>query len=75
LPFVQFLPRPVQREYNRLLGTHIPKGTVQELALLSAQGLRALFPNARIAKVRVTFWPETLVAYFIDPRREQGNQK
>lgn len=69
LPFIQFLPRPVQREYNRLLGTHIPKGTVQELALLSARQLRALFPNAHIAKVRVTFWPETLVAYYIDPAR------
>jgi len=69
LPFIQFLPRPAQREYNRLLGTHIPKGKVQELALLSAHQLRALFPKGRIAKVRVTFWPETLVAYYIDPAR------
>jgi hypothetical protein len=69
LPFIQFLPRPLQREYNRLFGTHIPKGTVQELGLLSARQLRALFPAARIAKVRVTFWPETLVAYSIDPGR------
>jgi hypothetical protein len=59
--------RPVQRAYNRLFGTHIPKGAVQELALLSARQLRALFPTSRIAKVRVTFWPETLVAYHIDP--------
>ncbi len=69
LPLVQFLPRAVQREYNRLLGTHIPKGTVQELALLSARQLRGLFPTSRVAKVRVTFWPETLVAYFVDPGR------
>jgi hypothetical protein len=69
LPFIQFLPRFAQREYNRLLGTHIAKGTVQELALLSARRLRALFPNAHIAKVCVTFWPETLVAYYIDPAR------
>jgi hypothetical protein len=70
LPFIQFLPQAAQREYNRLLGTHIPKGTVQELALLSARQLRALFPNAHIAKVRVTFWPETLVAYYLDPARK-----
>jgi hypothetical protein len=70
LPFIQFLPRAAQREYNRLLGTHISKGTVQELALLSARQLRALFPKAHIAKVRVTFWPETLVAYYIDPARD-----
>ncbi len=69
LPLIQFMPRPVRREYNRFLGTHIPKGTVQELALLSARRLHGLFPSSRIARVRVTFWPETLVAYFVDPER------
>lgn len=74
LPFFQFLPRPVQMEYNRLLGTHIPKGTVQELGLLSARRLKQLFPTSRIAGVRVTFWPETLVAYYIDPERAVGGE-
>ena len=69
LPFIQFLPRPLQREYNRLLGTHIPNGTVQELELVSARRLRHLFPGSRVIKVRVTFWPETLVAYHVDPGR------
>ncbi len=69
LPFIQFMPRPMRREYNRLLGTHIPKGMVQELGLLGARQLRALFPTSRIARVRVTFWPETLVAYRVDPAR------
>ena len=69
LPFIQFLPRRAQREYNRLLGTHIRKGQVQELALLSARQLRRLFPSSSLAKVRVTFWPETLVVYHIDPER------
>ena len=72
LPLIQFLPRPVQREYNRLLGTHIPKGNVQELALLSARQLARLFPTSRVARVRVTFWPETLVAYYVDPARAAG---
>lgn len=71
LPFFQFLPRPVQMQYNRLLGTHIPKGKVLELGLLSARQLRRLFPPARIAKMRITFWPETLVAYHIHPAREK----
>jgi len=70
LPFLQFLPRPLQREYNRLLGTHIPKGELQELALLSACRLQRLFPTSRIAKVRVTFWPETLAAYYVDRSRQ-----
>ncbi len=69
LPFFQFLPRTLQMYYNRLLGTHIAKGTVQELGLLSARRLKQLFPTSRIAGVRVTVWPETLVAYRIDPGR------
>lgn len=69
LPLIQFLPRPLVREYNRALGTHIPKGSVQELGLLSARGLQRLFPAGKIAKVRVTFWPETLVAYYTHPLR------
>lgn len=75
LPFIQFVPRSVQRGYNRVLGTHIPKGAVQELALLSARRLRRLFPTGRIVKVRVTFWPETLVAYHVDPERKTRRQK
>jgi len=69
LPFFQFLPYPVQMKYNRLLGTHIPKGTVQKLGLLSARQLRRLFPASQITGVRVTFWPETLVAYYLHPER------
>ncbi len=69
LPFIQFMPQWAQREYNRLLGTHIAKGAVQELALLSARRLQRLFPASRIVKVRVTFWPETLVACYVDPGR------
>ena len=69
LPFIQFLSRPLQREYNRLLGTHIPKGQVQDLALLSTSQLQRLFPTSRVAGVRVTLWPETLVAYYVDNSR------
>ncbi len=70
LPFIQFLPLVLQREYNRLLGGHIPKGKLANVALLSASRLQRLFPTSRIARVRVTFWSETLVAYFIDPGRK-----
>ncbi len=69
LPLFQFLPRPAQMVYNRMLGTHIPKGTVQELGLLSARQMQRLFPTGEIAKVRVTFWPETIVAYHLHPER------
>ncbi len=69
LPFIQFLPQEGQRWYNRWLGTAIPKGSVQDLALLSARRLRKLFPGSRVAGMRVTFWPETLVAFYMDPAR------
>lgn len=69
LPFIQFLPRSAQRTYNRVFGTAIPKGEVQDLALLSARKLQRLFPTSSIAKMRLTFWPETLVAYYVDPDR------
>ncbi len=71
LPFIQFLPRPLERQYNRLFGSHIPRGQVQDLGLLSARNLGRLFPTSEIRKVRVTFWPETLVAYHIDPARKR----
>jgi|GEM_PF-5882161 len=63
------MPENLQRRYNNLLGTHIPKGQTQELGLLSANGLSKLFPTSIIEKVRVTFWPETLVAYYLEPQR------
>ena len=69
LPFIQFLPPGLQRPYNRAFGTHIAKGRLEPLALLSARELQRLFPTSRIYKVRVTFWPETLVACSFDPTR------
>ena len=73
LPFIQFMPENLQRRYNSLLGTHIPKGRTQELGLLSACGLKRLFPTSHIKKVCVTFWPETLVAYYLDPERRSAS--
>jgi hypothetical protein len=72
LPFIQFFPATIERRYNALLGSHIPKGQIQELSLLSARKLRRLFPTSTIARVRVTFWPETLVAYHLDPARRSA---
>lgn len=71
LPFFQFLPRPLQMRYNRAFGSHIAKGTVQELGLLSTRQLKRLFPTGRVVGVRVTFWPETLVAYYIHAERNR----
>ncbi len=76
LPLIQFLPRTLQRTYDRLCGTAIPKGELQELALLSARRFQQLFPTSHIVKMCVTFWLETLVAYYIGPARRicQGTE-
>ena len=70
LPFFQFLPGGVQRIYSRISPNAALKGNLIDLALLSARDLRRFFPASEIAKMRVTFWPETLVAYHVDPARK-----
>ena len=70
LPFFQFLPATVRRIYSHLSPSAIPKGKLIDLELLSARELKQLFPTSEIVKMRVTFWPETLVAYFVDPARK-----
>jgi hypothetical protein len=69
LLLIQFLPRRLQRTYNGLFGT-VPKDQMREVALLSARRLQRLFPTSSIARMRVSFWPETLVAYYVDPGRD-----
>jgi len=75
LPLIQFMPEGAQRIYNRMFGTHIPRGEVQELALLSARKLQRLFPSGSIARLRVSFWPETLIAYYIDAERRNAQSR
>lgn len=60
LPFFQFLPRRTQRAIQLKFHTWPEYETI---SLLSARRLKALFPSSRIIKVRVTLWPETLIAY------------
>lgn len=72
LPFFQFLPLGVQRGYSRVSPNAALKGNLIDVALLSARDLRRLFPTGEIEKMRVTFWPETLVAYHIDPTRKRS---
>lgn len=58
LPLVQFLPPRAQQRLVRWLG----KVPYPELNLLSVRDLRRLFPESHIARCRVTFYTETLVA-------------
>ena len=63
LPFFQFLPRSGQRWLNRhfTLGWH-EKGQWEEIELLSARDLRALFPDAVIHRERMFGLTKSLMA-------------
>jgi hypothetical protein len=60
LPFIHFLPTKARLFIQRTLRTW-PEA--EPLTLLSATNLAALFPGSQIRQMRVTFYPETLVAY------------
>jgi hypothetical protein len=59
LPFVQLLPESTQRSLVKRLG----KTPYDHLHLLTKKQLRRLFPAGEVAGCRVTFYPETLLAY------------
>ena len=59
LPFVQLLPEATQRNLVRRLG----KMPYDHLHLLTMKQLRRLFPAGEVVGCRVTFYPETLIAY------------
>lgn len=59
LPFVQFLPEATQRSVVKRLG----KTPYAHLHLLTAKTLRRLFSAGEVISSRVTFYPETLIAY------------
>jgi ubiquinone/menaquinone biosynthesis C-methylase UbiE len=71
LPFFQFLPLGAKKVYSHFSPSAVLKGNLIDLALLSARDLRRLFPTSEIARMRVTFWPETLVAYHADQARKR----
>jgi hypothetical protein len=59
LPLIHFLPTQVRLAIQRRLHTWPEE---EPLNLLTASKLAALFPNSTILKVRVTFFPESLIA-------------
>lgn len=59
LPFIQFLPEETQRKLVSKLG----KTPYDHLRLLRKSDLRELFPTSEVMGCRVTFYPETLIAY------------
>jgi hypothetical protein len=60
LPFIHFLPTQARLFVQRKLRTW-PES--EPLTLLSARKLATLFPSSQIRKMRVSFYPETLIAY------------
>lgn len=65
LPLFQFFPRTLQRAIQLRFHTWPGSETIQ---LLSARRFAALFPGSTLLKLRVTFWPETLIVFRRDVR-------
>lgn len=63
IPLFQFLPQWLQDAYDRRFRPLHPGDMVN---LLSAGDMRRLFPGGQIVRQRVTFFPETLIAYHRD---------
>jgi SAM-dependent methyltransferase len=59
LPFVQFLPEKPQRTVVRAFG-NVP---YDNLRLLTKKEMRRLFAAGEVIASRVTFYPETIIAY------------
>ncbi|MDR3747997.1 MAG: methyltransferase domain-containing protein [Acidobacteriota bacterium] len=59
LPFVQLLPEATQQRLVRRMG----RMPYEHLHLLTKKELRRLFPTGEVIGCRVTFYPETLIAY------------
>ena len=59
LPLIQFLPQRWQRSLVRGLG----RTPYANLNLLTKQQLQRLLPGGGVIGCRVTFYPETLIAY------------
>lgn len=67
IPLFQFFPLALQERIRRRYRTW-PDG--EPINLLTASEFRRLLPGSRIVKTRVTFFPETLIAYGPVPRAE-----
>ncbi len=68
LPLVSWFPTPLRCRLTRLLcWNHVSRRYVtgirmDEVRLLARREMRTLFPGSLIVPVRVTFYPETLIA-------------
>jgi ubiquinone/menaquinone biosynthesis C-methylase UbiE len=67
MPLLSWLPAPLMHKvarlwaYNHVQQRYRSGGDYSDVRLLTARQLGRMFPDSRILKPRVTFWPETLV--------------
>jgi Methyltransferase domain len=69
LPLFQFLPRSAQERIRRRYRTW-PDG--EPIHLLTGREIARLLPGSRVLKTRVTFFPETLIAFCPPQTRQPG---
>jgi len=66
LPFFQFLPQSAQKLVQRKLKTW-PED--EPINLLTSRGLLKLLPGSKVIRLRVTFYPETLIAFQVENKQ------
>ncbi len=66
-PLFQFIPKKIQKLITKIFSMgNYPRGCWEDINLLSASQLKSLFPEAKIIKLRMTIYPETLIAIYSD---------
>jgi len=63
LPFIHYLPRPIQRWLKKYIGGRYPRGRMPRVWLLTPKAIRELFPAGHVVLSRVTILPETIIAW------------
>lgn len=67
LPLIHYLPWALRARVIRAFADQGRVDYMRQVRLLSARDFRSLFPvnvNVRMIRMRTTFWPEQLVAFF-----------
>jgi hypothetical protein len=66
VPLFQYFPRSLQRAIQVRFSTWPEWDTI---SLLSGSQFKRMFPGSKLRKVRVTFWPETLIVFHREAER------
>jgi hypothetical protein len=71
IPLFQYFPRSLQRTIQVCFNTWPEWDTI---SLLTGRQFKRIFPGSKLLKVRVTFWPETLIVFHCGAERHSKSR-